>query len=160
MNLGTAWGGTTGVYKENRTGGYGDALVGVRLWTLNEGAIIAAVGVAGGPGGAVESDCPLHPDPRIECVQAYPGFARVALLGGWETTAGAVRLLTGPAFLSHRGVFDEHGWAWVLRSDLATRFVGPIWMNLTFGGMVVPSFDEERFQSLHVGVGVKIRPGS
>lgn len=160
VNLGWAWGGSNGLYKTNGRGPYGDVLGALRVRELEGGALTTAIGLAAGPGaGVYTAECRRHPDPRIECVQAYPEFVRIALMGGWENTPGNIRVLTGPALVQHGGAFDDSGFAWVLRSDFTSRIGGPVWMNFTLGGMLVPSFDGARFQTLNGGAGIRIRSG-
>lgn len=154
-NLGLGAGWTSGEYRDNAEGLIGDLLVGLRLRSAGEGALFAAVSLGVQGTGATTLEC--LPDSQGGCIQGFPEFTVLSILGGWETRTAFFRLLSGPSVVRAYGDWDARRFAWLTRLDAAVPLLGRISYTASLRGFIVPSYKGDSFQLIALGVGFRIR---
>lgn len=155
FSLGHGAGSTDGEYRDNGGGPAVDLLLGVRLRSTDRGAWVTAVSTSAQGPLAHTDDCLVAADGG--CVPWFPNFGTIALLGGWETSSAALRVLTGPALVTDSGTWPKSRSAWVLRFDAAQRWFGRISMLASARGSWVPSYEGDRFLLGALALGLRIR---
>lgn len=154
-NLGVGTGSTSGEYRDNTEGLIGDLLVGLRLRSAGEGALFAATSLGVQGSGATTDEC--LPASQGGCIQEFPAFTVLSILGGWETRTATFRLLSGPSVVRAYGDWDTHRFGWLARLDAAAPAFGRISGTVSLRGFIVPSYQGESFQLIALGVGLRIR---
>lgn len=136
-----------------RTGASLDALVALRVRTLQKGFLV--VGLAAGAQGIIARDDVCVIAPGGECTPEFPMFSSIGPVAGWENDRGTLRLLAGVASFQP----DEGGATLGMnaRLDLSTR----PWMRLapvlSLRTSVLPSYEGAMVGMGGIGLGLRIQ---
>lgn len=155
ISLGLGSGRSSGEYRDNATGLVGDVLVGVRVHSVGEGALVS--GATYGVHGTGPTTDICIPASDGGCVPGFPEFSVASVLGGWETEDTSFRVLSGPAAVRAYGDWDTIRFAWMGRADAAVPLLWRISATASARGFIVPSYRGDRFQSIGVAAGLRLR---
>lgn len=151
--LGAGKGWTGGQYLGSRSGVAADILLGVRLRRAGSGALAAGLSASAQGGGTSTTMCRLETSDT--CIPAFPDFFAVAPLVGWESGAGRLRMLVGPAFVQARGEGSALGVQ--SRLDLAVPLAGRFGAVASIRPTIIPDYRGDTVGLLAFGVGLRFR---
>lgn len=150
VSVGRGSGSTDGTYRSNDTGLTVDVLFAARVYSFDSGGVVAALSTG------IQGSGPLAaclPASNGGCVPPFPSFAVWSATIGWETSGGGLRGLIGPAVVS-----DETTVMGALGHVDAAAAVGSrVWLVVSARGIVIPSYQRDRFRLGSLGVGFRIR---
>jgi hypothetical protein len=130
-----------------------DALLGLRV-AANRGRALVA-GLNAGMQGPLGSNDMCTFTPRGGCMPDQPIFYTVGALAGWESRAGTVRALAGPAAMHADGGGRALGLQ--ARLDGATPTILHVAAVLSVRGTLMPNYRGESLRLLAFGIGLRIR---
>ena len=154
-SIGAGAGRSSGEYRGNDKGFLADLLVGARVGSAFGGGLFGALSFGVQGAGTVTTDC--MPASDGGCVDGFPEFTAVSVLGGWERQSTDFRVLSGPAVVRAYGDWSFEGFGWMGRIDIGLPLAGHLSATGSVRGIVVPSYRGESYQLLGVGVGLRIR---
>lgn len=151
FNAGVGFGGSSAPH--GSSGGLAlDALLGLRPGARAAGGLVVAASASGQAFGVGEASCDAIPG--VPCTPESPEFWMLAMLAGWETGNGAMRLLVGPALAGSGAgpVGAAHA-----RVDLARPVVGRLSLLASARFAYIPDYRGDAFRLGSFGVGVRMR---
>jgi hypothetical protein len=151
VGVGKGWSGAE--YVSDGSGLSFDALLGLRLRSLEHGGLVA--GLSGGIQGGGTSTTICTPGPSGDCIPAFPDVYMVSALTGWESGRGILRVMLGPAFAHASGAGNSFGVQG--RVDAAAPFTDRIALVASFRPTVIPDFRESTMKLLAFGIGLRLR---
>ncbi len=152
ITLGAGAGGRSGPY-DSGLGWSTDALLGFRPGARARagGGFVVGISVSGqGFNGGVSCDAV----PGYPCDPGFPGFWLVSTLAGWETGAGGVRLLLGPALARSESEFAGAAQA---RVELAPPISRHLSLVVSGRFTYIPTHRGESLTLGFVGLGVRLQ---
>jgi hypothetical protein len=140
-------------YRGDTRGIMGGIIIGRRLHAADRAGPIIALGYGGHAASlTTESDCLLAPGGG--CVPWFPNFGGPSLLSGWESRSTNLRFLAGPGFMQSD---DGDAFGLVGRVDATLGSFSHLSAMATIDGLFVPSYQGDRFASVGIGIGLRVR---
>jgi hypothetical protein len=142
-------------YRGSRNGVLAEILTGTRLHPVDRAGPILALHFGAHVVNPFQTDdCVVAPD-GTPCAPWFPGFGVVSFLGGWESRTTDVRFLAGPGYAT---TDPGAGTASLIgRADAAVRLLGRLSAVGSLSSLLVPSYNEDLFFNIALGVGLRLR---
>lgn len=108
------------------------------------------------PFGAVSDVCIFAPREPSGCVQLYPAFFSIGVLGGLEARTASLRVSAGPAYVHARLDGRDHEAANTVGLQARTQ-LGAGALVFSIRGMFVPSYRSDSFWLIAYQIGLRAR---